>query len=217
MTHASLLYPLYILSMSQLATTESIQKTAAALADHSFEAIEVASKEEALEKIKELIPTGATVMNGASQTLEQIGYIDYAKSDAHPWVNLHTSIIAEKDPAKQAELRQDAFKADYYLGSAHALTETGEILIASNTGSQLPHLAFTSKNVILVIGVQKIVSDVPAGFTRIANDVIPLEDERMKGVYGYGTLWAKTLVMHRENPALGRSVRVIIVNEELGF
>jgi len=203
--------------MPTLATTESIKKTAAALADHHFEAIEVASKEEALEKIKELIPTGATVMNGASQTLEQIGYIDYAKSDQHPWVNLHTSIVAETDFAKQAELRQDAFKADYYLGSAHALTETGEILIASNTGSQLPHLAYTSKNVILVIGAQKIVADVPAGFARIASDVIPLEDERMKGVYGYGTLWAKTLVMHQENPALGRSARVIIVNEQLGF
>lgn len=203
--------------MSTLATSESIAKTITSLAGHHFEGIEVASKEEALEKIKELIPTGATVMNGASKTLEQIGYIDYAKSDQHPWQNLHTSIIAETDPAKQAQLRHEAFAAEYYLGSAHALTETGEILIASNTGSQLPHLAYTSKNVILVIGAQKIVADVPAGFARITSDVIPLEDERMKGVYGYGTLWAKTLVMHQENPALGRSVHVIIVNEELGF
>lgn len=198
-------------------STDTIHKTSAALAEHHFEPINVATKEEALEKIKELIPAGASVMNGASRTLQQIGYIDYAKSEAHPWENLHTAVVAESDPAKQAELRQQAVHADYYLGSAHALTETGEILIASNTGSQLPHLAYTSKNIILVIGSQKIVPTLMDGFARITDTVVPLEDARMKEAAGYGTTWAKTLVLHRENPKLGRSVRVIIVDEELGF
>lgn len=196
---------------------DTIQKTMGALAEHHFEPIHVATGKEAFEKIQELIPAGATVMNGASTTLQQIGYIDYAKSGQDPWENLHTSIVAETDPVKQKQLRFEALRSDYYLGSAHALTETGEILIASNTGSQLPHLAYTSPNVILVIGSQKIVPTLMDGFARINETVVPQEDERMKGVYGYGTTWAKTLVMHRENPNMGRSVRVIIVDEELGF
>lgn len=185
--------------------------------EHTFEPITVATKEEALEKIQELIPEGATIMNGASRTLEEIGYLDYVKSDAHPWNNLHAGIVAETDPVKQGQLRKQATLSDYYLGSAHALTETGELLIASNTGSQLPNVAFSSPNVILVVGVNKIVPDMAAGFARIKETVIPQEDERMKGVYGYGTTWAKTLVLHQENPNLGRTVRVIIVDEELGF
>lgn len=196
---------------------ETIEKVSAALTEHHFEPIHVSTKEEALTKIQELIPKGASVMNGASRTLEQIGYTDYVKSDTHPWNNLHTGVIAETDPAKQAELRQQALHAEYYVGSVHALTETGELLIASNTGSQLPHLAFTSKNVLLIVGTQKIVPTLTDGFARIAEHVIPLEDERMKQVYGYGTTWAKTLVLHQENPNMGRTVRVIIVDEELGF
>lgn len=196
---------------------DTIQNTMAALAEHNFEPLHVATGAEALEKIKERIPAGATVMNGASRTLDQIGYLDYVKSGEDPWDNLHTSIVGEKDPEKQKQLRLDALKSDYYLGSAHALTETGEILIASNTGSQLPHLAYTSKNIILVIGAQKIVPTLMDGFARLQEVVIPLEDARMKEAYGYGTTWAKTLVLHAENPNLGRSVRVIIVDEELGF
>ena len=156
-------------------------------------------------------------MNGASQTLEQIGYIEYLKSGTHGWNNLHAAIVAETDTAKQGKLRKEATLSDYYVGSVHALTETGEMLIASNTGSQLPNIAFSSQNLILVVGANKIVPDMNAGFARIKDHVVPLEDERMKGVYGYGTQWSKTLVLHQENPALGRTVRVIIVKESLGF
>lgn len=202
--------------MNTLANASSIEKTAAALDAHNFKPVHVQSKEEALAKIKELIPAGASVMNGASVTLQEIGYIDYAKGDTG-WNNLHAAILAETDPAKQAQLRRQSVVSDFYLGSAHALTETGEILIASNTGSQLPHLAYTSPNIILVVGANKIVPNREDGFARLAEHVIPLEDERMQGVYGYGTTWAKTLVMHQENPNLGRNVYVIIVNESLGF
>lgn len=196
---------------------QSINTTIAALTENGFTPMQVNSKEEALAKIKELVPSGATVMNGASVTLQEIGYIDYVKEGAHPWKNLHDTILAETDPVKQNQLRRESVVSDYYLGSAHAVTETGELVIASNSGSQLPHLAFTSPNIILVVGTQKIVTDLSAGLKRIQEDVIPPEDERMKEVYGYGTLWAKTLVLHKENAAIGRKVNVIIVNEKLGF
>jgi L-lactate utilization protein LutC len=200
-----------------LATKDSMDKTSTALRNNNFEPIQVATKEEALEKIKELIPEGASVMNGASETLREIGYIDLLKSSSHKWHNLHDSILAESDQTKQAELRRQSVLSDFYLGSAHALTEAGEIVVASNSGSQLPHIAFTSPNVVLVIGGQKIVPDLMSAFRRIDEYVVPLEDVRMKGVYGYGTMHAKTLILHKENPAMKRKVYVIIVNESLGF
>ena len=156
-------------------------------------------------------------MNGASRTLEEVGYIEYLKSGTHGWNNLHEAIVTETDPAKQAVLRKQSVISDFYLGSVHALTETGELLIASNTGSQLPHLVYTSPNIILVVSTKKIVPTLSDAFSRIEEHVVPLEDVRMKSVYGYGTTYTKTLVLHSENPALGRSVKVILVTEDLGF
>ena len=175
------------------------------------------TKEEALEKVKELIPDGASIMNGSSETLAQIGLIDHLKSGSHAWKNLHDPILAEQDPVKQGQLRREAVLSDYYIGSVHAVTENGEMMIASNSGSQIPHLTFTSPNLVLVVGANKIVPSLADAFMRIEEQVIPLEDERMKKVYGYGTLWAKTLILNKENPAIGRKVYVLIVKEDLGF
>lgn len=200
-----------------LATPESISKTSVSLIENHFEPIQVASKEEALKKIRDLIPDGASVMNGASETLREIGLIDVLKAKDHPWRNLHDGILQETDGVKQERLRSESVLSDYYLGSVHALTENGEMIISSNSGSQLPHLAFTSPSIILVVGAQKIVPTLADAFKRIEEYVIPLEDVRMKEVYGYGTLHAKTLILRRENPAIGRKIYVLIVNESLGF
>lgn len=203
--------------MNTLATAETITKTSEALKTNGFEPIHVSSKEEALEKIKELIPAGVSIMNGASVTLKEIGLIDYLKEETHPWKNHQDTILAEEDQAKQAELRRQSVISDFYLGSVHALTETGELVIASNTGSQLPHLVHTSPNLVLVVGANKIVPTLPDAFKRIEQQVIPLEDERMKEAYGFGTTWTKTVILHKENPMFGRKVYVLIVDETLGF
>lgn len=205
------------MEFNTLAATEAVERTSAALKEHHFEPLVVSTKEEALSAVKERISEGASVMNGASRTLEEIGYLEYLKGGQHGWHNLHENILAESDPSKQALLRRESVVSDYYVGSVHALTETGELVIASNTGSQLPHLAFTSPNVILVVGTNKIVPTLADGLARVNEHVIPLEDERMKGVYGYGTLYAKTLILHQENPNLGRKVHIILVEETLGF
>lgn len=200
-----------------LAAHNVIEKTMKALKEHNFIPIHVKSGKDALAKIKELIPDGVTVMNGSSTTLHEIGYTDFMKNGNHKWNNLHEAILTENDPAKQAQLRLQATISDYYLGSVHALSETGEIVVASNTGSQLPHLANTSQNIILVVGAQKIVPTLADAFRRLEEQVIPLEDERMKGVYGVGTMHSKTLILHKENPMMGRKIYVIIVDEKLGF
>jgi hypothetical protein len=200
-----------------LASKDTVDKTAAALSANNFEPIIVNTKEEALAKIQELIPAGASVMSGASRTLEQIGFVGHLQSGEHDWHNLHEAILSEKDPALQAQLRRRSVVSDYYLGSVHALSSTGELVVASYTGSQLPHLVYTSPNIILVVSTKKITPTLMDSLERLRTHVLPLEDERILKQHGIHTTYAKTLILHRENPSMGRKVRVILVNENLGF
>lgn len=200
-----------------LASEETLAATAAALTARNFEPIIVATKEDALAKIKELIPAGASVMNGSSTTLNQIGFVDYLKAGQHGWNNLHTAVLAETDPEKQKQLRRQALLSDYYLGSVHALAQTGELIIASNSGSQLPHIVFSSPNVIFVVGSQKIAPTFADAEARLRTYVVPLEDARMKEAGMGGTALNKEFHFFGEPAYTGRKVRVILVKESLGF
>lgn len=200
-----------------LANAETIKRTVDALAKRGIESATVNNRKEALEKVKSLIPAGASVMNGSSRTLEEIGFVDYFKSGNHGWKNLHEEILAEKDLAKQAVLRKQAVLSDYYLGSVHAIAETGQFVIGSNSGSQLPHIVFTSPNLIFVVGAQKLTPNLDAALARVRDYVFPLEDKRMKEVGMGGSAISKLLIFEREQAFMGRKVHVIFVNQKLGF
>jgi L-lactate utilization protein LutC len=200
-----------------IASETSINNAVAALTSHAFIPVIVENKEEALKKAIEIIPQGVSVNNGSSKTLEQIGFLDYLKKGEHGWNNLHETILKEEDMAKQGLLRKQLTVSDYYLGSVHAITETGELVISSATGSQLPALAYNAQNLVLVVGAQKIVSTINDAFDRLDKHVLPLEDERLKAAYGMNTLHAKTLILRAEHPMMQRKVHVIIVKEALGF
>ncbi len=205
------------MNYNTIASQESIEKTIQALNEHGIEGLFVQTKEEALEKIKTLIPQGVSVMNGSSRTLEQIGFIEYLKSGTHGWNNLHETIFKEQDPIKQAELRKQSVISDVYLGSVHAISEEGEVVIASASGSQLPHIVFTSQHVIFVVGTQKITPTLEEAITRLKEYVFPLEDKRAKDVGYGGSAISKIVIINSEPKKMGRKVQVIFVNEELGF
>ena len=97
------------------------------------------------------------------------------------------------------------------------MTEIGEFIIASNTGSQLPHIVFTSPNLIFVVSTKKIVPTFSEAIKRLEDYVVPLEDKHMMEKYGVGTTANKIVVFKGENPKLGRKVRMILVEENLGF
>lgn len=200
-----------------IATDEAITRTIASLRERNFEGIVVDSKDEALKKVQEFIPDGASINSGASRTLEDIGFITVLQKGEHQWNNLKQAVVDERDPDRQAELRMRSIFCDYYLGSVHALVETGEIVIASASGSQLPPIVYTAKNIIFIVGAQKIVPTREEAMNRLENYVIPLEDERMKSVGMGGTTLSKILMFEREPGFSQRRVRVIIVKEKLGF
>src|SRR3989344_41117 len=202
---------------TKLASKNTVEKTLEALKIHGFQPLFIETGKEALLMIQKLIPAGASVMNGSSRTLEEIGFVEYLKAGQHGWNNLHANILAEKDTERQKELRKYSVVSDYYLGSAHAVTEGGEIVVASNSGSQMPHLVFTSPNIVLVVSTKKIVPTLSDAFERIDKCIMPLEDVSIQKKFGVHTIHAKTLIMHKENPMMGRKVHVIFVNEKLGF
>jgi L-lactate utilization protein LutC len=207
------------MEFNSLPTKERIKKVLEAVNSRAVKAQLVETREEALEKVKSMIPGGADVMTGASITLQQIGFEDLLVSGKHPWHNLKDGILAEKDMAKQATLRKQGTMSEYFLGSVHAIAETGEIVIASATGSQLPAYAFSSSNVIWVAGAQKITPSLEMAIKRIREYIVPLEDQHMKQIYGpqAGTMIGKMLIFERESPMLHRNVNLILVNEVLGF
>ncbi|MFA5129982.1 MAG: lactate utilization protein [Patescibacteria group bacterium] len=200
-----------------LDTTDSIQKTILALTERGFDPMLVHNKEEALAKIKELIPQGASVTNGSSRTLEEIGFVDYLKAGTHGWNNLHDAVLAEKDSQKQSRLRKESTIADVYLGSVHALSEDGDIVIASASGSQLPSIVFNAQNIIFVVSTQKITPTLDEALKRLREYVFPLEDARVKATGAPGSVMAKILIYEHEPAFMGRKVRVLLVNEKLGF
>ena len=201
---------------AELADEDVIKRTSAALESRGVLIEFLNNKEEALKRLTNFIPPETDVMVGSSTTLKEIGFVDFLKSGDHHWNNLKDKILSEKDPLKQAELRKKSITADYFLGSVHAVSQSGEVIIASNTGSQLPSYAFSSSNVVWVVGAQKIVLNLEEGMRRIREYGLPLEDKRMKQAGFVGSAIGKILIFERETLPY-RRITLIFVNEKLGF
>jgi L-lactate utilization protein LutB len=199
-----------------LASKDAVKKVIEAVKRRGINPEFVNTKEDALQRLNKLIAPGAEVMTGGSRTLEEIGFVDLLKSRKHPWKNWKDLILAEKDEAKQMKLRRESVSSEYFLGSVHAVAETGEVVIASNSGSQLPSYAYTSKNVIWVVGTQKIVPTLEDALNRLRDYVFPLVDAQMKSMGYPGSNISKLLIFQKEIIP-DREITMLLVNEKLGF
>lgn len=201
-----------------LPASDHLQKTMEAVKARGITVELVETKEAALARLLTLIPAGAVVMTGGSVTLTQIGFNDLLISGNHPWRNFKADLLAEKDPVKQSAMRLQGTLAEYFLGSVNAIAETGEIVFASATGSQLPAYAYSSRNVIWVAGAQKITPTLEDAMRRVREYVLPMEDQRQKDVGNKGgSFIGRILIFEREPAYLRRNLVLILVNEVLGF
>lgn len=201
-----------------LPMSERVHRTVEAVNERGIHAELVETKEAALERVKALIPPGCVVMTGSSVTLQQIGFEDILISGDHPWRNFKADLLAEKDPAKQSAMRRQGTLAEFFLGSVNALAETGELVFASGSGSQLPAYAYTSRNVIWVAGTQKITPTLDNALQRVREYVLPLEDQRQKNLGNKaGSRINRLLIIEGEPAYLRRSLTLILVNQVLGF
>ncbi len=145
---------------------EILQKTARALGLNGIETFVVSSKEEAKQKLFELLPEGAEIMNNTSVTMDQIGATEEIMNSGR------YNAVRHKLNDPETSLKEKAIlgaTADWTTGSVHVITQDGHLLIASNTGSQLGSEVYASPNVIFVAGANKVVEDFESGLKRITN------------------------------------------------
>ena len=196
------------------ADSKSIKKTIAALKENGIEAVVVNTGEEAKQKVLALIPKGSEVMTVSSVTLQEIG-VDSEINESERFHSLRNKIYAMDYKTQRQEMSRLGAAPDFVVGSVHAVTEDGHVLIASASGSQLPAYAYGAGRVIWVVGAQKIVKDTNEGIKRIHEYVLPLEDERARKAYGVGSGVYKLLIINQEK-TVGR-ITLILVKEKLGF
>ncbi len=196
------------------ASAESIQRTIDALAARNVEAILMEDGAAALEQLKKLVPEGSEVFVNTSETLATIGYTDYMHDNAS-YANLHDQMLAHADPAEQREFRRKTTTADYFVGSVQAIAETGEIVVASGSGSQIGAYSYGARRLILVVGTQKICPTLAEAEARTRGWTLEIHDRWLEGRGVAPTPIGKYLVMEHE-PVVGR-ITMLLIPESLGW
>jgi hypothetical protein len=191
-----------------------VKRTVAALEANGMTVLRASDAAAAKRIVLDLIPEGSPVHQGASQTLDVIGITDeIEKSGRHEPIRPRIWSMDRKTQAD--EIRRLGAAPDVMLGSVHAVTETGSLLAASMSGSQLGPYVSGAGRVILVVGTQKIVTDLEEGLLRINEYAWRLEDARAQAAYGIRSAVNKVVIINREISP-GR-ITVVLVDEVLGF
>jgi hypothetical protein len=191
-----------------------VRRAATALEANGINVLRAADAAEAKRVVLDLIPDGSQVHHGASESLEVSGIAHEIETSGR--YDPVRPRIGSMDRTNQAdEIRRLTAAPDVMLGSVHAVTETGALLTASMGGSQLGPYASGAGRVILLVGTQKIVSDLEEGIRRIYDYSFPLEDARAQAAYGIHSAVNKILIINRE--IIPERITVVLVDEVLGF
>ncbi len=203
-----------VAEFAQLSSTDRLAAVADALEDNGIRALVVQSGDEARQAVTSLLPQGAEVFNNTSRTLEAIGVADEIERSGR-YEPLRVRLFQMDREMQAREMRIIAAAPDYVVGSVHAVTEGGSLLIASASGSQLGPIVSGAEHVILVIGGQKVVADLETGIRRILEYSLPLEDRRAREAYGVPSGVNNILIINHAVAA--DRITAILVHEALGF
>ena len=192
---------------------ETLAATVTALEEHGFSVEVVDTLAAARTAVLARIPARSTVMTNTSVTLQETGIAD-AVNDGGPYESARNRMFALDFATQAQEMKAIGGQPDYALGSVHAVTRDGTLVIASASGSQLASYAWGAANVIFVVGAQKLVSDLDAAHQRVYQHSLKLEDARAQAAYGQHSYVGKVLEIHQELP--GR-VHIVLVREPVGY
>ena len=199
----------------------------AALASRGIELVHAADRREALRLVLERIPKGATVMNGGSHTLEEIGLLDALGGGGYKW--LRPAIAATHEREERTRRRREAVTAEWLVGGVNAITLSGEIVNVDGSGNRLAGYAFGAGKVILVAGVNKVVPDLAAALDRIRNTAAVQECRKLDkstpcaltgrcdndACRGPERQCGKILII--ENEKIAGRITLLMIGEPLGF
>jgi acyl-CoA hydrolase len=192
----------------------ALQAAVVALEEHGFSVEVVSDLDAARQAVLARIPEGSSVMTNTSVTLTETGIADAINEGGSRWESARNKMFALDFATQAQEMKAIGGQPDYALGSVHAVTRDGTLVIASASGSQLASYAWGAANVIFVVGAQKLVPSLAAAHERIYQHSLPLEDVRAQAAYGQHSQVAKVLEIHTELP--GR-IHVVLIRQQVGF
>ena len=196
-----------------LPDAQELAATVVALEEHGFSVEVVEGPGDARTAVLARIPAGSSVMTNTSVTLQETGIADVI-NDGGPYESARNKMFALDFETQAQEMKAIGGQPDYALGSVHAVTRDGTLVIASASGSQLASYAWGAANVIFVIGAQKLVPDLDAARQRIYQHSLKLEDARAQAAYGQHSYVGKVLEIHQELP--GR-IHIVLIRQPLGY
>jgi hypothetical protein len=196
------------------APAQRLEQAAAALTAHGFTVEILDDAAAARTRIKDLIPEGASVFTGASETLRLSGIEEDINASGR-YDAVRSRGRAMDRATQMAEIWRVMSTPDVIVGSVHAVTETGSLVVASASGSQLPGYAGAAARAIWIVGAQKVVPDLSTALRRVEDHCLPLENARTQVAYGQPSAVNRLLILNAE-PRPGRGI-VLLLREAIGF
>ena len=196
------------------APTEHLERAASALTAHGFTVEILDDAAAARTRVKDLIPEGVSVFTGASETLRLSG-IDADINTSGRYDAIKPRGQALDRVSQLREIWRLMSTPDVIVGSVHAVTETGSLVVASASGSQLPGYAGAAAHAIWIVGAQKVVPDLSTALRRVEDHCLPLESARAQAIYGKPSAINRLLILNAE-PHPGRGT-VLLLREAIGF
>jgi len=206
--------PISVTRFADPAPAQRLERAATALTAHGFTVEILDDVAAARTRVKDLIPEGASVFTGASETLRLSG-IDEDINASGRYDALRPRGLAMDRATQMDEIRRMFASPDVAIGSVAAATETGSLVIASGSGSQLPGYAGGAAHAIWIVGAQKVVPDVSTALRRVEEHCLPLENDRAMQVYGVPSAVNRLLILNAE-PRPGRAT-VLLLREAIGY
>jgi hypothetical protein len=206
--------PVPATSFADPAPEQSLERAATALTAHGFTVEILDDAAAARTRIKDLIPEGASVFTGASETLRLSG-IEEDINNSGRYDAIRPRCLAMDRATQMDEIRRLLASPDVAMGSVAAVTETGSLVIASGSGSQLPGYAGGAARAIWIVGAQKVVPDLGTALRRIEDHALPLESARAQVAYGQPSAINRLLILNAE-PHPGRGT-VLLLRQAIGF
>ncbi|GHC77115.1 LUD domain-containing protein [Streptomyces flavofungini] len=201
-------------SFTDPASAEQLERVAAALRAGGFAAEILDDAEAARARVKDLVPEGVSVLTGASETLRLSG-IDEDINDSGRYDAVRPRIQAIDRATGADEIRRLVAVPDVVVNSVAAVTETGSLVLASGSGSQLPANAGGAAHAVWIVGAQKVVPDLGTALRRVEEHALPLENVRAQAVYGMPSAVNRLLILNAD-PRPGRGT-VLLLREAIGY
>ena len=192
---------------------QTLAATVVALEEHGSSVEVVDDLDAAREAVLARLPEGSSVMTNTSVTLKETG-IEAAINEGGPYDSVRNRMLALDFETQAQEMKAIAGQSEFALGSVHAITREGTLVIASASGSQLASYAWGAANVIFVVGAQKLVATLDDARDRIFQHSLKLEDARALVAYGQHSSIGKILEIDREQP--GRT-HIVLIQQTVGF